>query len=174
MKFSKEDLDCVWLANAVLAFKREGYKWSDISLIDLKEILSYPGFYRLAGKYLKFGTMEVLRSAFISLSIKVCLLHPQKYISNWSNWQKELQKYIPNISAKDIQKGPAGVRAQAMNYHGDLVGDFIFDKGMGGKILHCRNAPSPGATSSLAIARMMTDKTEAAFGLEKRPNAKIY
>merc|ERR1712037_301939 len=106
----------VWLGpNAVLAFKREGYRWSDVSLKDLKEILTYPGFYKLAVKYVKFGSMEMVRSAFISLTIK------------------ELQKYIPDISVSDIQRGPAGVRAQAMNVKGDLVGDFIFDSGPPGR-----------------------------------------
>lgn len=152
----------VWLGpNAVLAFKREGYRWSDVSLKDLKEILTYPGFYRLAVKYVKFGSMEMVRSAFISLTVK------------------ELQKYIPDISVSDIQRGPAGVRAQAMNVKGDLVGDFIFDSGppgsaLEGRVLHCRNAPSPGATSSLAIARMLANKMEDTFTLPKRSNAILY
>ena len=151
----------VWLGpNAVLAFKREGYNWSDIGLGDLSEILTYPGFYRLAAKYVKFGSMEMLRSAFISLSVK------------------ELQKFVPNVTVQDIQRGPAGVRAQAMNIRGDLVGDFIFDSPENGilsqRVLHCRNAPSPGATSSIAIARMMADKMEETFGLPKRANAQLY
>ena len=85
---------------------------------------------------------------------------------------KELQKYVPEVSAQDISRGPAGVRAQAMNVNGDLVGDFVFDTK--GSILHCRNAPSPGATSSIAIARMMADKMEETFGLPKRSNAVLY
>ena len=102
-----------------------------------------------------------MRSIFISLSIK------------------ELQKYIPEITVNDIKRGPAGVRAQAMNVKGDLVGDFIFDSGppgspLEGRVLHCRNAPSPGATSSLAIARMLANKMEETFGLPKKSNAKLY
>ena len=146
--------------NAVLAFKREGYTWSDIGIKDLSEILTYPGFYKLAAKYVKFGTMEMIRSAIISLSVK------------------ELQKFVPEVTIKDIKRGPAGVRAQAMNLQGDLVGDFIFDSPQNGilshRVLHCRNAPSPGATSSLAIARMMADKMENTFGLPKRSNAELY
>ena len=62
---------------------------------------------------------------------------------------------------------------------GDLVGDFIFDSGppgssLEGRVLHCRNAPSPGATSSLAIARMLANKMEETFMLPKRSNAKLY
>ena len=147
--------------NAVLAFKREGYTWSDIGIKDLAEILTYPGFYKLAAKYVKFGTMEMIRSAIISLSVK------------------ELQKFVPEVTIKDIKRGPAGVRAQAMNVQGDLVGDFIFDSGppgssLEGRVLHCRNAPSPGATSSLAIARMLANKMEETFMLPKRSNAKLY
>ena len=68
----------------------------------MKEILTYPGFYKLAVKYVKFGTMEMVRSAFISLSVK------------------ELQKYVPKVTVDDISRGPAGVRAQAMNVQGKV------------------------------------------------------
>ena len=85
---------------------------------------------------------------------------------------KELQKYVPEVTAADIQRGPAGVRAQAMNVKGDLVGDFVFDTN--GPILHCRNAPSPGATSSIPIGRMMVDKMEKDFGLSKTDHAKLF
>ena len=62
-------LSKVWLGpNAVLAFKREGYSWFDLSIKDLSEVLKYPGFYKLAGKYLSFGSSEMIRSIFISLS----------------------------------------------------------------------------------------------------------
>jgi 2-hydroxyglutarate dehydrogenase len=66
-------------------------------------------------------------------------------------------------------RGPTGVRAQAMDSSGILVDDFVFeigDKGTGKRILHCRNAPSPGATSSLAIAKMIADKAEKEFSLK--------
>ena len=62
---------------------------------------------------------------------------------------KELQKYVPEVTSQDIIRGPSGVRAQAMTINGELVGDFVFDTK--GPILHCRNAPSPGATSSIPI-----------------------
>ena len=85
---------------------------------------------------------------------------------------KELQKYVPEVSAQDISRGPAGVRAQAMNVNGDLVGDFVFDTK--GSILHCRNAPSPGATSSIPIGRMMVDKMEKDFGLPQTDHATLF
>lgn len=67
-----------------------------------------------------------------------------------------------------FHRGPSGVRAQAMDSSGTLVDDFVFeigDEGIGKRILHCRNAPSPGATSSLAIAKMIADKAEKEFRL---------
>ncbi|XP_047002230.1 L-2-hydroxyglutarate dehydrogenase, mitochondrial [Schistocerca americana] len=142
----------VWLGpNAILAFKREGYRWKDFDWKELKEVLAYPGFRKLAFKYLGFGSKEMLKSAFPFLQVK------------------ELQKYIPEITFSDVERGPAGVRAQAMDTSGQLVDDFVFDTGaigeFGERILHCRNAPSPGATSSLAIAMMIADKAKAVFDL---------
>ena len=68
-------------------------------------------------------------------------------------------------------RGPSGVRAQAMNSDGSFVEDFVFDQGegdLGKKMLHVRNAPSPGATSSLAIANMITDKAQATFNWDRK------
>ncbi|GJQ74952.1 hypothetical protein Trydic_g9578 [Trypoxylus dichotomus] len=140
----------VWLGpNAVLAFKREGYKFSDINLKELLESLSYSGFRKLAFKYASSGLEELARSLVLPLQVKA------------------LQKFIPDITLKDVRRGPAGVRAQALNEDGNLVDDFVFDMGEKGalskRILHCRNAPSPGATSSLAIAKMISDKLENNF-----------
>ena len=96
---------------------------------------------------------------------------------------KELQKFVPEVTAADIRRGPAGVRAQAMNLAGELVGDFVFDSGpqndlsansVQKRVIHCRNAPSPGATSSLAIGRMMADMMEEKLGLSKKGNAILY
>ncbi|XP_065357291.1 L-2-hydroxyglutarate dehydrogenase, mitochondrial [Calliphora vicina] len=145
----------VWLGpNAVLAFKREGYSWGDINLLELFDALRYPGFIKMASKYIGFGLSEMSKSAFIPLQIK------------------ELQKFIPDITEYDVSRGPAGVRAQAMDMDGNLVDDFVFDRGTGSDalaklVLHCRNAPSPGATSSLAIAKMVADKIEQEFNIGK-------
>lgn len=143
----------VWLGpNAVLAFKREGYTWSDINVFELFDALKYPGFIRMASRYVSAGLKEVAKSAFIPLQMK------------------DLQKYIPDIQDYDVTRGPAGVRAQALDELGNLVDDFIFDHGSGEgalakRVLHCRNAPSPGATSSLAIAKMIADKIEKEFSI---------
>jgi len=141
----------VWLGpNAVLALAREGYDWTTISPTDLKEVLSYPGFYKLGWRYLSYGLDQMLGSLITSRAVK------------------ELQKFIPEVRNSDVTKGPAGVRAQAMNNAGELVGDFVFDTGVGDvgcRVLHCRNAPSPAATSSLTIAKLVVDKMEDKFGL---------
>jgi len=136
----------VWLGpNAVLALAREGYSWGDISLRDLREVLSYPGFYKLGWKYMGYGLNQMLGSIIINRAVE------------------ELQKFVPCVTVNDITRGPSGVRAQAMNFAGDLVGDFVFDTGegdLGSRVLHCRNAPSPAATSSLAIAKLVANKME--------------
>lgn len=141
----------VWVGpNAVLAFQREGYKWSDVNFSELIDAIKYPGFIKMASKNLIFGFDQILKSAFISLQTR------------------DLQKFIPYITANDIIRGPAGVRAQAMDLKGNLVDDFIFDRGHGDdaisrRVIHCRNAPSPAATSSLSIAIMIVDKIEEEF-----------
>ncbi|XP_037024434.1 L-2-hydroxyglutarate dehydrogenase, mitochondrial [Bradysia coprophila] len=141
----------VWLGpNAVLAFKREGYRWSDFNPFELMNTLSNRGFLRMASKYIGFGLGEIAKSAYIPLQVK------------------ELQKFIPYITEFDVERGPSGVRAQALDDMGNLVDDFVFHFGEGDscvakQVLHCRNAPSPGATSSLAIAKMIADKIDNEF-----------
>lgn len=129
------------------------YRWTDINVRELIDALLYPGFRKLAIKFLAAGIKETSRSFITSLQVR------------------QLQKFIPTITTKDVKKGPAGVRAQALDLKGNLVDDFYFDMmkksntEIGSRILHCRNAPSPGATSSLAIARMMSEKIEKEFNL---------
>jgi len=142
----------VWLGpNAVLALAREGYSWSTLSPKDLAEVLTYPGFYRLAYKYLGYGLDQMLGSLMIRRAVT------------------DLRKFVPDLAVSEVTRGPAGVRAQAMSREGDLVGDFIFHGGdeeeKGGRVLHCRNAPSPAATSSLSIAKVIVDKMEEKFAL---------
>ncbi|PNF38667.1 L-2-hydroxyglutarate dehydrogenase, mitochondrial [Cryptotermes secundus] len=141
----------IWIGpNAVLALKREGYGWGDINIKELMDTLSYGGFRKMALKNSIFGISEMVKSAFITLQLA------------------GIKKFIPEITADDLSRGPTGVRAQAMDGSGMLVDDFVFeigDKGIGKRILHCRNAPSPGATSSLAIAKMIADKAEEEFRL---------
>lgn len=107
----------------------------------------------MATRYVGAGLTEVSKSLFPALQVK------------------ELQKFIPEVTRADVSRGPAGVRAQALKSDGSLVDDFIFEYGegsIGNRILHCCNAPSPGATSSLAIAKMISDKVESSFRFIKR------
>uniref|UniRef100_A0A1I8F0F1 L-2-hydroxyglutarate dehydrogenase, mitochondrial n=1 Tax=Wuchereria bancrofti TaxID=6293 RepID=A0A1I8F0F1_WUCBA len=142
----------VWLGpNAVLAYKREGYKYSQISVPDLYDALTYRGTRKLILKFFGYGMKELYRGIWIRAQVK------------------QLQRFMPNLKMSDITRGPAGVRAQAVDLNGNLVDDFIFDCGDGDLnqyVLHVRNAPSPGATSSLAIAEIICEKASTTFGLK--------
>ncbi|OCR02819.1 hydroxyglutarate oxidase [Oscillatoriales cyanobacterium USR001] len=117
--------------NAVLSLKREGYHKTDINLRDAAEVLTYPGFWKLAAKYYGVGLEEIIRSFSKAAFVK------------------SLQRLIPEIEAKDLIPTHAGVRAQALANDGQLVDDFLLIKRPNS--LHVCNAPSPAATSSLAI-----------------------
>jgi L-2-hydroxyglutarate oxidase LhgO len=137
----------VWLGpNAVLAFSREGYRRLDLRPRDLAEALAYRGFQRLAAKFWLTGMQEMVRD-----------FSKEAFL-------KSLQVYIPELTLADLLPGPSGVRAQALGPDGTLVDDFVFNT-QGNKIVHVRNAPSPGATSSLAIGRLIADTATEAFGL---------
>jgi L-2-hydroxyglutarate oxidase LhgO len=136
----------IWLGpNAVLAFAREGYSFFDINPAELWDALTYPGFLKLATKYWQIGAGEMYRD-----------LVKTAYVA-------ALQRYIPELTADDCLPGPAGVRAQAMAADGSLVDDFVFDGSEG--IVHVRNAPSPAATSSLAIGKHIADDVERRFAI---------
>ncbi|KAL7061725.1 hypothetical protein AAHC03_01877 [Spirometra sp. Aus1] len=143
----------VWLGpSATLSFKREGYSNLNFSLKDTLDFIAYPGLLRLASQYLTFGLREYYRSIFISQQVK------------------QLQRYVPSLRTTDVERARAGIRAQALDSHGKLVDDFSFDSGtgaIGSFILHVRNTPSPGATSSMAIARLVTEKASRQFGLSQ-------
>jgi L-2-hydroxyglutarate oxidase LhgO len=136
----------IWLGpNAVLAFSREGYNFTTINVGDLMESLTYPGFIKLASKYMSIGMGEMYRDVVRSAYVKA------------------LQRYIPELTVEDTLPGPSGVRAQAMNSDGSMVDDFVFEGAEG--VVHVRNAPSPAATSSLAIGSFIADDADKRFGL---------
>ncbi len=136
----------VWLGpNAVLAFSREGYSFGTVNVGDLIETLTYPGFVKLASKYAGTGIGELYRDLVRAAYVRA------------------LQRYIPELTVEDTLPGPSGVRAQAMNSDGSLVDDFVFDSVP--NVVHVRNAPSPGATSSLAIGSYVADAADKRFGL---------
>lgn len=118
--------------NAVLALKREGYKNTDISIKDSIDSLFYSGFYHFIKNNFNFAMGEF----YSSLSMK--------------SFINKAQKMIPDIQEYMIEKGGAGVRAQAMSPKGELIMDFKIEKY--NNQVHVLNAPSPGATASLAIA----------------------
>jgi L-2-hydroxyglutarate oxidase LhgO len=118
--------------NAVLAFAREGYRRRDVSLRDLGETLSARGFRALARKSWRLEAKE-LRG---SLSKRA--------------FAADARRYVPEVSAADLRPAPAGVRAQALDPDGSLVDDFRINRL--GPVTAVRNAPSPGATASMAIA----------------------
>jgi (S)-2-hydroxyglutarate dehydrogenase len=119
--------------NAVLAFKKEGYRKTDISLKDISEFLVFPGFWKMASKHYRMGMGEFYRSY------------------NKKAFVKALRKLIPEITPDDIEEGDSGVRAQALDSSGKLVDDFrIIETD---KMTHVLNAPSPAATASLAIGQ---------------------
>ncbi|ODS52387.1 MAG: hydroxyglutarate oxidase [Acidobacteria bacterium SCN 69-37] len=118
--------------NAVLALAREGYDWGTIDVRDLAGTIAWPGFRRMARQHWRMGIREfsgsLRRRAFVALA----------------------RQFVPDLADDDVQPGPAGVRAQAVARDGALVDDFRIDHL--GPVTAVRNAPSPGATSSLAIA----------------------
>jgi L-2-hydroxyglutarate oxidase len=124
--------------NAVLAFAREGYRWSKINPRDLAESLCFPGLWKFLANYPSICGYEIWRS----LSKK--------------EFCRSLQKLVPEIREDDLETGGAGVRAQAMTPDGKLVEDFHFEESRG--ILHVVNAPSPAATASLAIGLKITGR----------------
>jgi L-2-hydroxyglutarate oxidase LhgO len=130
--------------NAVFAFKREGYGRTDFSLADTLSALSFPGFWRMAGRYWKSGMDEQYRSVSKAAFVKA------------------LQKLVPEIQDADLVPGGSGVRAQAITRDGSLVDDFQFSQSK--NMLHVYNVPSPAATASLAIGRILVEMASSAFG----------
>ena len=132
--------------NAVLAFAREGYNKSTVDLRDLGDALGFPGLWRFMRRYPSMAVSELRRSFSRGL------------------FAASLQKLVPEVQSDDLAPGGAGVRAQAMLPNGDLVQDFYFISRP--NALHVLNAPSPGATASLAIGdeivRMLDEQLPAA------------
>ena len=130
--------------NAVMALRREGYRKRDFSLGDSLGNLAYPGFWKMALKYWKIGMGEVYRS----YSRRVFL--------------RDLQRLLPEIQNSDLASGGSGVRAQAVARDGSLLDDFSIIQS--GDAIHVLNAPSPGATSSLAIGEHIAGLAIENFG----------
>ncbi len=124
--------------NAVLALAREGYKRGDFAPRELWETLRWPGFRRLAKKHWKMGVSEMMGS-----------ISKHQFLDR-------ARVYVPDLQDSDVVRGGSGVRAQAVDRDGTLVDDFRIHRL--DNVLAVRNAPSPGATSSMAIAEYICDE----------------
>jgi len=129
--------------NAVLAFAREGYRNTTLNVRDLAETLTFPGFWRLSMRYWKIGADEMWRSfskpAFV----------------------RALQRLVPAIESRFLEWAPAGVRAQAVSRDGQMVDDFVIEET--DRVVNVENAPSPAATASLNIGRLVVDRLAPRF-----------
>lgn len=124
--------------NAVLAFAREGYRRRDINLFDLAETLTYPGFLRMAARHWRMGMGELWRSFSKKAFVRA------------------LQRLMPEIRAEDLESIPAGVRAQLLDRHGTLVDDIVLRQNE--RVLNVGNTPSPAATASLNISKLIVER----------------
>jgi len=117
--------------NAVLSLSREGYR-NQVNINDINDYLCHYGLWKFLVKYPRIVTYELFRSI------------------NKNEFCRSLQKLVPSIKTEDLEIGISGIRAQAIDSYGNLLDDFAFYEEEG--IIHIINAPSPAATSALAIA----------------------
>jgi len=129
--------------NAVLALSREGYGWRDISLADMADTLSYPGFWKFASRFPSVVATELGRS-----------------LSRWL-FARGLRRLIPEVRARDLVRGGSGVRAQALSPSGEPLDDFLIVSAE--RSIHVCNAPSPAATAALPIGRAIVDRIPTSF-----------
>jgi L-2-hydroxyglutarate oxidase LhgO len=127
--------------NAVLALAREGYRRRDIDVREVVATIRDRGFRRLVARHWRTGAFELARDLYKPLFLA------------------SVRRFVPDLHLRDLVPGPSGVRAQALDHDGNLVDDFAFD--VIGRFLGVRNAPSPAATSSLALARVLVDRLSA-------------
>jgi (S)-2-hydroxyglutarate dehydrogenase len=134
---------------ALLAAARNAYRMLSFAPADIASTLTWPGTYRMARRFWRTGLDEL------------------RHVLPFGTFVAEAARYVPELRSGDVLPGPAGVRAQAVGRDGRLVDDFVFSHSE--RALHVRNAPSPGATSSLAIARYIADQAERDFDLGRSP-----
>jgi L-2-hydroxyglutarate oxidase LhgO len=131
--------------NAVLAFRREGYRRTDFNLRDVASSLAFPGFWRMGVRNWRSGLDEFHRSF------------------SKAEFVRSLQRLVPEVRKEDLVPGGSGVRAQAVTRQGTLVDDFQFVPS--NRMLHVLNVPSPAATASLVIGRTIVNEAAAGLGL---------
>eukprot|EP00823_Brevimastigomonas_motovehiculus_P001551 TRINITY_DN120_c1_g1_i1.p1 TRINITY_DN120_c1_g1~~TRINITY_DN120_c1_g1_i1.p1 ORF type:complete len:416 (-),score=68.86 TRINITY_DN120_c1_g1_i1:256-1503(-) len=136
--------------NACLAFSREGYKWYNLRPRDALECAMNRGLQKLIFSHWRYAANELVKELSRRTSVR------------------NLQSYVPSLTVDMLDKDTtSGVRAQALNLNGSLIEDFVFEE-QGNHILHVRNAPSPAATSSLAIAEEIANKAQVMFGFNTK------
>jgi L-2-hydroxyglutarate oxidase len=123
--------------NAILALARDGYTWGRVSPRDLAAMAAWPGMWRLAAKHWRTGAFELAGSV------------------SRRTFLARARQYVPSLADADLTRAPAGVRAQAVSRDGRIIDDFVLSRS--GPVMFVRNAPSPAATSSLAIAQHVVD-----------------
>ena len=133
--------------NAVLALAREGYRKTSLSLSEFLGTIAYQGFWRMSRRFWRVGLTELYRSMSKGAFVR------------------DLQRLVPAIRGEDLVRGGAGVRAQAVDRKGNLVDDFHVEETEGA--IHVLNAPSPGATASLAIGKHIAELAASSFGLAR-------
>ncbi len=133
---------------ALIAGARDAYRLRTVRRGDLLETLDWPGTWRMLARWWATGVTELRHAAVRSSFVRAAA------------------RYVPELRTGDVEPSFAGVRAQALARDGSLVDDFVFSETE--RALHVRNAPSPAATSSLAIARHIADEAERAFGVAAR------
>lgn len=124
---------------ALIVGARDAYRISRISARDFAETATWPGTWRMTARHWR-ATLRELRHSFSTRALV-----------------SEAARLVPGLTAADVEPGPAGIRAQALGRDGRLVDDFVVERI--GEGIHVRNAPSPAATSSLALARLIADRT---------------
>ncbi len=129
--------------NAVLALRREGYRRGDVRLGDMLEMARFPGFWRMVWTYRSLGLSECVRA-----------LDKEAFV-------RSLQRLVPGVRAEDLVPGGSGVRAQAGDRHGHLIDDF--DIVQQERAVHVRNVPSPAATASIRIGRIIAEQVASAL-----------
>jgi 2-hydroxyglutarate dehydrogenase len=125
---------------ALIVGALDAYSLKTVRARDLRATLGWPGTWKVVGRFWKTGLSEMRMAASRDALVAACA------------------KYVPALTTADVTDGPAGIRAQAVGRDGALVEDFVFSEA--GGALHVRNAPSPAATSSLAIAKLIADRAE--------------
>jgi 2-hydroxyglutarate dehydrogenase len=128
--------------SAMLVGARDAYRIGRLRPRDLADNLVWPGTWRLVGRFWRTGVREIRHAA-----------SKRAFVA-------DLRRFVPELDVRDVLPGPSGIRAQALDRHGRLVDDFVVHRTE--RALHVRNAPSPAATSSLALARLIVDEAESA------------